>query len=70
MRDAFECRKVIKSGKQEIVKGKHVMMTPEMREALEEWEQNQKKLKAVRSKKGKKRVQAHKDELSEESESD
>ena len=46
------------------------MTTPEMREALEEWEWNKKKPKAARPKKGKKKVQARKEELSEESESD
>jgi hypothetical protein len=70
MRDVLGRRKVIKSGKREIVKGKHVMATPEIRKALEEWERNKKKLKVVRPKKGKKKVQACKEELSEESESD
>jgi len=70
MREALGRRKIVKSDKRQIVKGKHVMTTPEMRQALEEWERNKKKSKATGPKREKKKVQASREQSNEESESD
>lgn len=70
MREALGRRQIAKSGKREIIRGKNLMTTPEMREALNEWESNKKKRKTAVPKKTKKKTQKAKEVSSEESESE
>ena len=70
MREALGQRQIAKSGKREIIRGKNLMTTPEMREQLMEWESNKKKRKVSAPKKAKRKPRKVKEVSSEGSESD
>ena len=68
MREALGRRRVVKSGRRNVVHGKNLMTTPEMCQALEEVDRNKKKRQVAQPKKGKRKTKARNEVLSEESE--